>query len=918
MKNTEKIQNVCRRFVLHNDFLPPTCKLHNWPYFAFGYYDGFSVGENLFNGVGELSVQQLWEDSRRQTREMDEMAMCQIVYGFRDENEITKNRDSEFWKEQAEDENYPFIFFVLIQFESQGREHLADLYKEKEIVEAGYTVEGSYKGIMYLTLENSDLLFVIRSKGYEMGARVVDGFHRKNPFYKNKVGEWKVKYSFTVAAIDKMFLREPEKLQNNQEKIENVYIYATERYGGSIDAYYLKLIECLPLGVKRRKESVLGYNDELIILSDITWNDLLMLYKLGSGLLNHTNHVFQVYVSGLTTIVGLKQEELNENPGMEAGVVTGDLNEREVRVKFSAFAERHARELEKVNSGYKALHQNMMFSLYNLINSFARFDNSPVRENLFFPASYTICQLILMLKEMLGEDNCFTGKKECYREYQSFLNGLNLYAQNWVRSDRQFTQSLDFNIRIYNLPVILNAVYNAFIFYVKECLNGVEGSDTHHAYEFLTCPGAAPDMVVTELFIGMSQKMRLFLISIPENQSYNPELMFIMLCHEVAHFVGAQIRNRPLRFELLSQAFCRMVMLYFRCRLGDLEKPALDEYWDEFERKLVLNVQTAMGQYFTIEYMKRKYEKKPWQSDMEYEKNIEKLLQKEEAERFYSRNVRENLLACMSDTIREDGKQYFGQREYLEYMEAYRYGHDKAEAELALKTLQKKIQNASVELFQVHSNAQDLVNVENMLSNLMMLFRECLSDVIGIVLLQLTYPQYLDALIQNLSDQGSMEILTDVYFNTTLIRMGLVCGAMIQKKNGEDAGYGWNATDLEASESFAGKEESVFARMVKAVREFIYNYLMNNKSIEESNVVTGYLLDGKLLRYIKQYLFVSRVTLEKHLKSREENRNKVMEMFRLIRSESVSEVLLGFHAVVDEYREEIHMKMEQLSNESIW
>ncbi len=42
--------NICRPFVLHNDFLPPSREVHqDWDYLSYGYYDGISVGKNLFS-----------------------------------------------------------------------------------------------------------------------------------------------------------------------------------------------------------------------------------------------------------------------------------------------------------------------------------------------------------------------------------------------------------------------------------------------------------------------------------------------------------------------------------------------------------------------------------------------------------------------------------------------------------------------------------------------------------------------------------------------------------------------------------------------------------------------------------------------------------------------------------------------------
>lgn len=921
MKNTKMKRNVCRRFVLHNDFLPPTCDQHNWPFFAFGYYDGFSVGKNLFANGKEQGFAQLWNDSREETKRLDEKAMSQIVYGFRDESQNIVSKDELFWNDQAEGEMYPFIFFIMIQFEAQGRERLSELYGQKEQVENKYTEAGRYKAILYLTLENSDLLFIIRSKDYGSGAKVIDQFHRKEPFYQTEDVVWNVGYSFTVASIDKAFLREQSKLLDDQNKINHIYIYVTERYSGSIDAFFSELQTQLPETVERNKESILGYNDELIILSGITWDELLSLYKVRTGLMNHTNETYQKYLSGLTSIISLGQDSGRMQRYKDTRTAASEADQKQFaqnRKKngFGTWAKKHIRELEGINETYVSLHQNMMQSLYYLVNSFSRFDNSPVRENLFFPASYSICQLLLMLKEMLSEDNPYTNKLSCYGDYQRFLSGLNLYAQNWVRSDRQFTQSLDFNIRIYNLPVILNAFYNAFMFYVKESLND-PGDAKQHQYEFLTCPGAAPDMVVEELFVGQSEYSRFCLVNIPENQTYNPELMLIMLCHEVAHFVGANVRNRRLRFQYLHEAFCRMVTFYYRYRLGDMCDAAKNEFWTEFERKLVEDVREGEVKCYTEAYLKNKFGRLAGKSEQEYETEIKKVLKQKESIRYHSQVVGEYLLDSMIEIIREKRKQYFGARETMEYFSEYSKCMDKESAEKRKLEFQEEINHCSMELIQIRPGARNLVNLDNMVASLIDLFKECLSDIIGIMVLHLTYPQYLEALVQNVNDQGKTDILGDVYINEMLIRAGLVCGTMIQTRKGVDAGYNWKGEDLKLN-----TDDFATNKLDQNIKFFIYKYLKNKETSENNEtqmeVVMNYLLDGALLKSVKRYLFECRVTFTESMKneSKESKRKKAMEMFQLIGSDSVSDVMLGLHSFVDEYRNEIYIKMDELSLEA--
>lgn len=65
------MHNVCRPFVLYNDFLPPGREIHSeWDYFAFGYYDGISVGDNLFT-EGDCSLELLWQYEKEKLKRLE-------------------------------------------------------------------------------------------------------------------------------------------------------------------------------------------------------------------------------------------------------------------------------------------------------------------------------------------------------------------------------------------------------------------------------------------------------------------------------------------------------------------------------------------------------------------------------------------------------------------------------------------------------------------------------------------------------------------------------------------------------------------------------------------------------------------------------------------------------------------------------
>lgn len=179
-------------------------------------------------------------------------------------------------------------------------------------------------------------------------------------------------------------------------------------------------------------------------------------------------------------------------------------------------------------------------SLCQVINSLQKFETSPFSDYLFQTTFLPLNMVISMVGEVNGKDR----EADFFASFYDFIKGINLFAQNSVRSDRQFTQSPDLNIRLYEAPVKLNAFYNAFIFQLKKYLNKFDmkkGEGEKHQYEFLTCPGTTSNMRMLELFKNISKTKRLLLVEIPENQVYNPQVMLVMLAHEVGHVVGTGI-----------------------------------------------------------------------------------------------------------------------------------------------------------------------------------------------------------------------------------------------------------------------------------------------------------------------------------------------------------------------------------------
>lgn len=898
--------NICRRFLLHNDFVPPAKNIHERDYLAFGYIDGISVKQNIFEDV-KWDLHLIWKESVSAQKELLNLESRQVIYGFRSEDEQEENAEEAFWKDRGEKAEYPFVFFVMIQFEDADRKKLPELMRNRKEVEAKYSREGKVKGITYLTLEDSDLLLVLRSKNYDDGAKMINGIHCGTPFFTMQDTHWNVKYSFTIPGVDKGYINGGGAIALKNQKVHHAYIYATEAYSGSIDSLYAGLEAKLQPDVCD-KQAVLGYNDGLILLSNVTWDLFLDLYKDSTGLLNHSSAEFQRYVSSLTTIIGYRQEEQDNGRILRDAEKVDDKNEKETALKvFFDFLRIKLDEIGECASSNEVF-KNIFLSLHYLVNSLSKFENSRTSENLFFPSAFSIYVLIEILLEMFKREGVSVGLT-CYQDYTRFLKGLHSYAQNPARSDRQFTQAIEYNVRIYNLPVKLNAFYNAFIFCVRNFLNKSTKHEIYQ-YEFLTCPGVSFNMNVEELFVGQSENKRLFLVNIPENQAYHLELMMITLCHEIGHFVGSDIRQREERKKSLVKALARVITLFYRSNISELVDEIFDDFWQKFEEKLSQEIKDRYELYYNNEYIK-KNALAISMAENKRKEEAEQIAKDRNRLRNHSLVMEDALLDAAVTLIREKQEVLFCEGLYERYMVDYRKSQDKICAAESRNSLQGNIYRYSQDILRVRAGHRNIVNIETMISILIDICKEGLSDIIAIMTLALSQKQYAMTLIENAYEQGAGEKLTEKNITEVTIRASLVTACMCTQKEGVELGSGWES-DWIATED----EDKEVVALYSKITEFIKIYLNGDcgkvwKRGSDNVAICDYLCDNNLLKSILKYLLSCRKAYAKIIEDNKGEQKEIQDIFELAKSDTVDFFMLNVQRVIDKYQEEIYKMMEQ-------
>ncbi|MCI8806017.1 MAG: hypothetical protein HFE59_09085 [Clostridiales bacterium] len=554
------MKNICRPIILYNVHVPAKKFEYEWKYTAFGVYDGIDIRENIWKeNTDNFAV--LMDEWLIETLHLNGNYSKEIMFAIRDDD---NNEEENFWNESS----YPYIFFVSLYMHGRAR-NWKKLYKhiENSINTSSYKEE--VMAICYQTLDNSDLLLVIKSKNYDSGTDIINLFHdEKNQFiYKYDEKNFEsitLHYSYTISGFDRD-IELDEKYQNNI--IEEVSFFAFEKKPGSISLIMKEIENYLKnTDVQISKVELLGSNDEKIIFKNISWGDFMHLYQKESPVLTNENAIYCDSICYGSTQLNHKKRDKNQlkifkganNYTNAADLVTNEgfcLNKDEIdKLKLSGMKKgvNNALELEYIKA------------IAHIENSMQKFKDSAfpsyVYTAIFQPMKLFIKQLVAYRnKEIENIEKCTNNG------IFDFLNSVSIVIQNTSRMNRDFLQTPDFNVVINDVPIKLFAFYAAWTYKVTQILN-TNNSDINKQskeYSVLVCPGLEKIVEIDMVFPKFPPKDRLLLVKAPERVLYNPGLLSSVLVHEISHYVGDLLRKREKRYKNILEIYSQIIIIKF-------------------------------------------------------------------------------------------------------------------------------------------------------------------------------------------------------------------------------------------------------------------------------------------------------------------------------------------------------------------
>lgn len=587
---------ICRPILLHNEFVPAICGQREWEFQVLGHHDGMTVGDIIhmettdsFDGLFRLNAKYEGQRSDFST---------QFYWGFH----YDEKREKKFW-----DYVTPFVFVSFLQFTGGSvatiQKYLESsnyLLNEKKMMQtADRTVD--IQTLAYFTMDSSDIMLLIKCNCYEYGAKLINNLH----YDKNDQNTFKIRSSYSIVAMDRRYIDDVQRRKLINGNIDLLELRIIERETGSVDGLYESLKYEIAGSAQIERKVLLGTEDEAIIIKNISWQLFLTFYQKETGILCNSNEKAQIYANAISAKLFHSIDDIDkEGNGQEQ---YGSDNQRLERDNLE-----HKEEylwdylFERVERFFKSECSNNIAEKKNivmLINAFRKVErahhNKPAfTDYQFYTMFFPVAAFIVLYQNSHGQS----------QEYYDFIKKLKLCTQNFTKPNRVFSQMADFNIRYFDIPSKFLALYNAYIYRMRELLN----TNTDRQYEFLVCPGMNSQTEVREVYARTKDNMHLFSVEIPEVMMYMMKLMFITLGHEVSHFVGSEIRNRGKRFESVISMSSHMTVIAIReyTRYTNVFEEACfsdEELWLEIEGEMCKYLNKYMYHYKDREYFEKVY-----------------------------------------------------------------------------------------------------------------------------------------------------------------------------------------------------------------------------------------------------------------------------------------------------------------------
>ncbi len=500
-------------------------------YRTFGNHDSISIAPVSGDTSTEI-LAGMWEKTNYFSHDIKAGESIYNLFAVSDDDNCRL-----FWENDS-----PYLFMSSIQINYNSEEDFNNQYESflkevSSILEESKFIKNS-DFVIYNSLDSGDVILFLKTDIYVTGADLINKITMKSKYNH---------YSYSVCGLNVDLLL--NNLENNQEIIPKVVVCSVLADVSKYQEWFENFNKEYPFELKsgfEYKESKDGFvNEEYVHLARLGNEDICInIYNCNMkhflNMFLKKEGVFYYNDYHVKSVFARLRIQFDSN------VTVMNIDSDKSYIKGKSLIEKSSgvwkAELTNTVSSYisKAIFEVLAASENLELKKFA-FDVQDCIRNVF--------PLFLSKIHSYDKSNFAYSKKKFENDVILFTTGLLSIANGSLHADKLFINVPGFNAVPCDIPSKLLVYYTAYIQRLTTILNDSENFD----YRFLLCPDLYLGIEIFPLFYYHNSDSQLLKARIPIKKLFDPKTLLMELSHEVAHYVGAGVRARKERADLLVE-----------------------------------------------------------------------------------------------------------------------------------------------------------------------------------------------------------------------------------------------------------------------------------------------------------------------------------------------------------------------------
>lgn len=522
-------------------------------YSCWGYYDGMSVKKvepvesRLFQKKSASPISELWYYTMENAGDLSGAYGEQNIGLFRcvsQEDDILCRR---FWDEH---EKMPYFAIAFLQLHEKGdynrvREELEQIYQK----ESGPVI---YRLLAYCSFDNADLVVLVQGNSVDNIERIFREIEQKDT----------VAYLHPVMGVSENYLKEkiPESWNgidcHGNEEIAEIRISVVTSGALEIIHWIKKqLSEYFSNKVDEISFSHASGHENLVIRIQNTEVNMLLRMLMENEFATHQNVLYENGIYNIETSVYMEKNLFSEINGY-------DLPKKR-KPGPDGWCKRMIGKYQKDFTSWMSEGNESMYSYYqallHTLNTLGQYEKFQLADSMFYQL-YPSFQMFLQQFDIAVDRMKENGKSEKAMEtikdsLCKYLESVNSVMYHTTHTDQIFLMIPGYSGTTFSIPSKLSLLYCWLCGKIINILN----DSGRYKYQCLLTPVMESKPGTDLISFGLGHGDRLIRVKLSQRSLYMPRDLMIILTHEVAHYVGDQVRHRKFRLSEIIRVLAVLI-----------------------------------------------------------------------------------------------------------------------------------------------------------------------------------------------------------------------------------------------------------------------------------------------------------------------------------------------------------------------